>query len=141
MRGIDVCRSHLGLDENIDRKEIMILLSTQAHNNDINIDPSKTSWCAAWMNFCERSAGNLGSGKLNAQSYNVYGHEISPSDIKEGDILIFHFPSDNDWQGHVTYFSKYIDPDLIQCIGGNQNNKICLMNYHKQYLKHIRRYP
>ena len=141
MKGIDVSKEYIGLEEVRDGQEITHLLNTMSHDGDITVVPSKTSWCAAWINFCERSVGNPGTGKLNAQSFNTYGEEIDQDDAEEGDIVVFHFPFDSDWQGHVTYFSKWDDDtNQVECLGGNQGNAIKYNAYSQDYIKHIRRY-
>lgn len=141
MQGIDIARKYLGLQEVRDKTAIIGFLASQARNKDIVIDPSVTSWCAAFMNACERASGNPGTGLLNAQSFNTYGSEITPDDAQEGDILVFHFPFDSAWQGHVTYFVSWDDADnLVKCLGGNQSNSVCYSNYVQDYIKHIRRY-
>src|SRR5690349_23658513 len=101
MRGIDIMRQHLGQQEVRDKSILMHWFEQNAHNKDICIDPAVTSWCAASMNAAEREAGYPGSGQLNAQSFKVYGQEVTDWDMaQEGDILVFHFPFDKPWQGH-----------------------------------------
>jgi len=141
MIGIDIAKQYIGLEEVKDGQEITYLLSTMAHNKDIVVVPSVTSWCAAWINFCERSVGNPGTGLLNAQSFNNYGTEINPDDSQEGDIIVFHFPSDSEWQGHVTYLHKWDDENnMVECLGGNQQNSVKYSAYNQDHIRHIRRF-
>lgn len=141
MQGIDVARKYLGLQEIKDKKALMAFLKSQSIRGDIAIDPSITSWCAAFVNACERSVGKPGTGKLNAQSFRTYGDKVEIDDAEEGDIMVFHFPSDASWQGHVTYFVKYDDKNnLVDCLGGNQHNMVCYSNYIQDYITDIRRH-
>lgn len=141
MSGIDVMRKHLGLQEVRDKTAIIAFLASQAHNKDIVIDPSVTSWCAAMINGCERAAGKPGTGLLNAQSFRTYGDAIDIDDAQEGDIVVFHFPFDKDWQGHVTYFVSWDDADnKVKCIGGNQSNMVCYAEYIQDYITDVRRH-
>jgi len=140
MAGIDVARKFLGLQQVRNNRELRALLHSQAINGDIAIDPATTSWCAAWVNFCEREAGFHGTGLLNAQSFKTYGQKIDPDDAKEGDILVFHFPFDSDWQGHVTYFESWDDANnTVKCLGGNQNHSVAESNYIQDYVTDVRR--
>jgi uncharacterized protein (TIGR02594 family) len=142
MLGVDVAKKYIGLQEVRDNKQLKSLLHSMSINGDIAIDPAKTSWCAAWINFCQRSVGLKGTGMLNAQSFNTFGIEIKEEDAQEGDILVFHFPSDSEWQGHVTYFIEWDDDNnKVKCLGGNQSNSVCYASYSQDYIKHIRRSP
>lgn len=139
--GIDVAKKYVGLQEVRDNAKIQELLKSQSHHGDIDIDPAKVSWCAAWINFCERSVGNPGTGLLNAQSFKTYGKEVKEDDAVEGDIVVFHFPSDADWQGHVTYFKDWNDAhNQVTCLGGNQSNMVKYSTYIQDYVIAIRRY-
>lgn len=140
MTGLDIMKQYLGLQEVRDKQKIMAFLKKEAVDNDISIDPAKTSWCAAIMNATQRAAGGKGTGKLNAQSFNLYVDEVRDlSEAREGDILVFHFPSDNDWQGHVTYLVEINQDGTVKCLGGNQANSVSYANYSQKYIRHIRR--
>lgn len=138
---VEFMRTMIGLNEVDNREELMGILRKYAINGDIAIDPSKTSWCAASVNACEREGGNKGTGKLNAQSFLTYGEDVENwDDAKEGDIVVFHFPSDLDWQGHVTYFIEWDDNNnAVKCLGGNQRNGVNIASYSQDYIKAIRR--
>lgn len=142
MKGIDVARTMIGLNEVHDKDKIMAFLKENARNEDIAIDPTMFSWCAAFVNGTLRaSKEGEGTGALNAQSFLHYGKEIENwDDAEEGDIVVFHFPSDLVWQGHVTYFVKWNDDsNTVTCIGGNQKNGVNENNYSQDYIKAIRR--
>jgi len=141
MIGIDVAKKYLGLQEVKDNKQIKALLKSQAIHSDIAIDPAQTSWCAAWINFCEREVGNPGTGQLLANSFKHYGNEIDADDAQEGDIIVFHFPSDSPGHGHVTYFVEWNDANnTLKCLGGNQHNMVDYSSYIQDYVVAIRRY-
>ncbi len=138
MLGIDISKQYMGLDEVKDNKKIKDLLKSKAQHNDIQIDPATTSWCAAWVNFCERSVGNHGNGSLLANSFKTYGKEVKRGDEQEGDIVVFHFPSHLVWQGHVAYISE-IKNGIARCLGGNQDNKVKYSDYAAKHIVAIRR--
>lgn len=142
MRGIDVARTKLGLEEARDKKALMEFFKKHAIKGDIELDPSKLPWCAAFVNACEREAGNKGTGKLNARSFLEYGTKVELKDIKEGDILIFKRGTGAaaTWQGHVTYFVGFQSGTRnAVCLGGNQNNRVCEALYSLDSLLGIRR--
>lgn len=140
MRGIDVMKQHLGQQEVRDKKTLMAWFQANSINKDLMIDPSVTSWCACSVNAAEREAGNPGNGHLNAQSFKTYGKAVNVDDAVEGDIVVFHFPFDNAWQGHVTYFVSWDDADnKVKCLGGNQSNMVCYAEYIQDYITDIRR--
>lgn len=141
MDGIDIAKEKIGSHEVREKENLRHFFKTYARSGDIDIDPSKTSWCAAFINACERAVGYPGTGKLNAQSFNTYGKEVNQDDAQEGDIVVFHFASDEDWQGHVTYFVEWDDDtNTVKCLGGNQDNQVKYSNYSQDAIRHIRRY-
>lgn len=128
MLGIDVAKTKLGLQEVKDRKALIDFFKT----NHIDLDPSTTPWCAAFVNSCERTAGKPGNGKLNARSFLTYGTEVPKNQIQHGDILVFARGSST-WQGHVTYFDAW-DHDkqgnvIMRVLGGNQSDSVCYSWY------------
>jgi uncharacterized protein (TIGR02594 family) len=133
MSGYEEMKALVGLEENKDKKKLMDLFKSEAHHNDIVIDPSTTPWCSAAMNYAERKAGNEGSGALNARSWLKIGeviydkatHKGEDDDGKEGDLMIFERGHDG-WSGHITYLVSYdIDNNRAMCLGGNQGDKVC----------------
>lgn len=139
MRGIDYMRQALGLREIEDKLKIEALLRSQAHNNDIVVDPSHTPWCSAMVNYCERAAGGKGTGKLNARSWLTYGTEVKKGHEQKGDIVIFDFEHDG-IHGHVSYLEVSDNSSLtVRCLGGNQHNKVCYAVYPQPSIIGIRR--
>lgn len=140
MNGLDVSKKYLGLQEVRDRKQIMALLKSKAKAGDIAIDPSQIAWCAAWANFCERTVGNPGTGKLNARSFLTYGQKVEAKDAKPGDIVVFDFERDG-IHGHVTFLVSVDKKNgLLKCLGGNQHNQLDYANYLASYAIAYRRF-
>ena len=140
MLGIDILKQHLGQQEVRDNKALKTWLKSQAINKDIAIDPAKISWCSAAINACEREVGHKGTGSLLAQSWLKWGTKVNPDDAQEGDVIIFHFPFNLAWQGHVGYFVEWDDEDnKVKCLGGNQQNMVCYAEYIQDYIIGIRR--
>ncbi len=139
MLGIDISRKYLGLHEEKDNDKLRFLL--KSGGDDIAINPAKTPWCAAWINYCERAAGNKGTGMLNARSFLTYGKPVKDlKDAKEGDILVFKRGIAS-WQGHVTYYAGYDKSLGIKVLGGNQKDSVCEAYYSPGTLLGIRRPP
>lgn len=137
--GINTAQKLIGLNENKDTQNIMGFLKQYSKNNDIAINPVETSWCAAFVNACERSVGNPGTGSLLALSFKKYGKNIIKDDVEYGDILCFVFPSDAPGHGHVTYF-MHDNGDTVSCLGGNQQNEVRISEYNWKYVVAIRSY-
>lgn len=141
MIGLDVCKQYDGLQQDRNNTQLRNLLASEAVNGDIAINPAQTSWCAAWMNFCERSIGNPGTGSLAALSFKTYGQSVDPDNAQPGDILVFVFPFDSPGHGHVTYFLSWDDDaNTVNCLGGNQNHMIKESAYVQDYIVAIRRF-
>jgi len=136
MIGFDVAKKYLGKQEVRDRCELMGFFKA----NKIPVDPKTTPWCSGFINACERSVGNPGTGSLMARSFLKYGLKIKKDDAKPGDILIFSRGS-NGYSGHVTYFAGwYNDNNTVLCLGGNQADQVCYSHYAQDRLLGIRRF-
>ena len=140
MRGIDVMRQHIGQQQDRDNDALTTWFKAESHHGDLDIDPANVSWCACSVNAAERESGRPGTGLLNAQSFRTYGMKVDIDNAQEGDILVFHFPFDSDWQGHVTYFvSRDDDSNTFRCLGGNQNHMVKESDYVQDYVTDVRR--
>lgn len=137
----EIAQSLLGLREVEDKDKLMAFFKANSHDGDMIVDPSVTSWCADFMNCTQRAGGKEGTGKLNAQSFLTYGEEVKDWDeAKEGDIVVFHFPNDAAWQGHVTYFVTWNDDaNGVDCLGGNQSSMVKISTFSQNYISSIRR--
>lgn len=138
--GIDICRKYIGLSEEKNNNQLMALLKSQAINNDISINPKDTSWCSAFLNFCERSIGKKGTGSLMARSWSKIGTDTLRSPV-EGDVVVFsdmaNDPPDPE-KGHVGYFLRF-EGNQVWSLGGNQGNKVCEKAFPRSKIIAIRR--
>lgn len=114
---LDTARQYLGRSENVGKDNgVLKSLFSQAN---INIDPNKTAWCAAFVNAVLAVNGLPGNGKLNAKSFLTYGSETK--DPKKGDIAVFKdLNGNNAAEGHVGFFQGYDKKGNIRVLGGNQ---------------------
>lgn len=96
----------------------------------INIDPSKTPWCAAFVDATLKEGGMQGTGNLMAKSYLQWGTETkSPT---RGDVVVLSRGDPNGPQGHVGFFAgmKNVNgKDYIQVLGGNQGDSVSVKAY------------
>jgi uncharacterized protein (TIGR02594 family) len=140
MLGIDFAKKYLKYHEVKDRTKLTEILKKYSIKGDLNIDPSTTPWCAAFVNAMERAVGNPGNGKLNARSFLTYGHPIEGLKFaRRGDILVFS-RGGSTWQGHVTYLDAIEPNGLLRCLGGNQSDSVSVGWYPKSRLIGIRRF-
>lgn len=139
MIGLEIAETMLGLQEVKDKDKLMDFFKRYAISKDILIDPSTTAWCAAFVNACERAAGNPGTGRLNARSFILYGTKVSLNDARPGDIVVFA-RGNNNWMGHVAYLTAKTVTDLT-VLGGNQKDSVCKAVYSIEHLITIRRPP
>ena len=110
----------VGLDEKTDRELL---------KDRMGVDPVRTQWCAAFVNYVLNDHGIPGSeavssNPLTARSFIYWGsYVISP---EFGDIVVF--PRGNQgWQGHVGFYIETVQVDGIDyyvILGGNQDDKV-----------------
>ena len=91
-------------------------------NHPEALDDSLISWCSCFMNYVCQKSGGRGTRSAAARSWALWGNETK--DPKEGDIVVFKRPP-SAWKGHVAFFVKK-DGLFITCMGGNQDNRLCI---------------
>lgn len=94
------------------------------------------AWCSAFLSWCCKKAGLEFSKKLNARSWLNIGRKIEIPVL--GDIVIFWREDPDSWKGHAGIYVNEID-NYINCLGGNQNNMVCIKQYPKHRLLEYRR--
>ncbi|HEY9084026.1 MAG TPA: TIGR02594 family protein [Vicingaceae bacterium] len=98
----------------------------------------ETAWCSIFMNWCALKAGLTRSGKLNARSWLTVGEEVTTP--QAGDVVVFWREQPGSWKGHVAiYINHSEDNKYIYCLGGNQNNQVCIKAYNASQLLGYRR--
>lgn len=106
----------------------------------------ETSWCAAFVNWCLKTAGFDYLKKLNARSFLEYGVKVEQGDQQMGDIVVFWrgehedelIPGSTLKKGHVGFYIREID-NWIYVLGGNQSNTVKVSAYPKNKLLGYRR--
>lgn len=113
-------------------KEILEFFKTTGYD----IDSDETSWCSAFVNYCNIMTQKEHSGSLTARSWLKEG--VPVKEPKLGDVVVLWRVSPNSWQGHVGYFINKIG-DQIFILGGNQDNQVNIKPYQESRLLGYRR--
>jgi len=102
------------------------------------IKTDKTSWCAAFVNYCVKQNGYKYPHSLTAKSWLGAGKKVT--DPKTGDIIIFWREKKSSWKGHVAFFVEADKENgLVYCYGGNQDGKVCVKAYPEERVLAYRR--
>ena len=106
-------------------------------STDLKATSDEVAWCAAFVNWCLKECGKLGTQKANARSFLTWGTEVKENPMK-GDVVVFWRGKKDGWEGHVAF---YVDQDdkYINVLGGNQGNEVNFTKYKKSQLLGIRR--
>ena len=106
-----------------------ILEYYKACNEKLHISSDEVPWCAAFVGWCLKQAGLVGTGLLTARSYSRWGDACKP---KMGCIVVLK-RGKSKWQGHVGFLIKKTSR-FVYILGGNQNNQVKISRY---YLKDV----
>jgi len=100
-----------------------------------------TAWCGLFVGYCLNKAGiskDLPENILGAKQWRNYGTEVKPSEVAEGDILVFWRGSPKGPYGHVGFYAGET-AKAYKVLGGNQGNKVGYSFISKERLLSIRR--
>lgn len=109
----------------------------------------KTAWCATTISYLAEQTGLLSRKErqdnvywlmetfrdLNGQRGTFYS--TPPQTIQKGDILFWLWEGDkmtSSSKKHVGLAEYDSAAEKIYCIGGNQKNKVCTLEYDRKYL-------
>lgn len=102
-----------------------------------NGDISTTPWCSAFIVECTLVTGYENTQSLAARSWLNVG-ECSMADPKPGDIVVLWRESKDSWKGHVGFWIKEKDGEVL-IYGGNQGDRVTFMWYDSSRILGIRR--
>ena len=93
-------------------------------------------WCSSFMCAASELSGYPSTKSAAAKSWENYG---VPGDGSPGDIALFNFNG----SFHVAFVnSKFSQGStLVECLGGNQGNKVSVVNFKSSGLVCFRRFP
>jgi len=78
------------------------------------------------------------SKAATARSWLKVGNNVELDKARVGDLAIFWRGSPDSWMGHVAIFLREED-GFIWCLGGNQDDSVCIKKYQTSRLLGIRR--
>lgn len=84
-------------------------------------------WCAAFVCWCLEQAGIMSPKSAHARDFERYGVAIESG--KPGCIVVLSRGT-NPNDGHVAFYKSETETH-VQCLGGNQHDKVCVMDYPK----------
>jgi len=104
----------------------VIMFFHETGNTKVNSD--EAAWCSVFMGYCAKQKGYQYSKYMNARSWLNVGDSIGQPE--PGDIVIFWREKKESWKGHVSiYLGKSASTNEIYCLGGNQNDEVCIQTY------------
>jgi tape measure domain-containing protein len=98
------------------------VLETLFKKANINLDPTQTAWCAAFVSaiLASNSLPVPTKNPTAARSFLNYGSEVTPEKAEKGDIVILKGAAGAS-SGHVGFFDGYsADGSHVNVLGGNQ---------------------
>lgn len=132
---VNSASEYLGLSERVDREQLHQLTG---------VDPVRTQWCAAFVNAI-LELNNVPTSRPNpllARSFLTWGSAVDPSNIQQGDVVVFP-RGRSGWQGHVGFYIatvKINDQYQWMILGGNQDNTVSYDFYDPQRALAVRRW-
>lgn len=98
----------------------------------------EAAWCSVFMGYCAKQKGYQYSKYMNARSWLSVGD--STNHPEPGDIVVFWREKKESWKGHVSiYLGKSTSTNEIYCLGGNQNDEVCIQTYPAENVLGFRR--
>ena len=135
---LNIAASNYGLQDIIGDSSNADVIRFFTETNHPEIIDDETSWCSIYMCWCAQIARLESSSSLLARSWLDVGTVVEKP--KTGDIVIFWREKQRSWQGHVSIFINE-DPETHQvyCLGGNQDDKVCVKSYPAEQVLGYRR--
>lgn len=129
---IDLAKTQLGVSEAKNPKTVIQFLASTTLPKSM-LDPS-TAWCSAFVTYCLENSGMKSTKDAWARSYLSYGIKVDKPSF--GDIVVFSRGTDS---GHVGFFLSENSLGVMQILGGNQGDQVCIESYTKMRVLGYRR--
>lgn len=84
----------------------------------------ETAWCSAFVNWCMREAGIVGTNQANARSWLKWGLPLLQPRL--GCVVVFSADERGPKAGHVGFYVSETPQKHVHVFGGNQANRVCL---------------
>lgn len=95
---------------------------------DLKAKTDEVAWCSAFVNWCMFTSGVPRTDKANARSWLAWGAPLAEPRL--GCVVVFKRGL-KAWQGHVGFFAGFDSAGNVQCLGGNQKNRVSISSYPK----------
>ena len=126
---IKEARKHYGIEEIEGNKHNKAILNFFKETGNGAIKTDEDAWCSVFVSYCAKQAGLNYSKKANAKSWLQQG--TATTNPKPGDIVVFWREDPDSWEGHVAiYLGRDESTNEIICLGGNQDDQVCIRNYY-----------
>lgn len=86
------------------------------------VDPTKTAWCAAYVNAQLKRQGVEGTGSPGAASFLNWGVPVDKNNIQPGDIIVGDYGGGS--ASHVMIATGTPKDGYVDIVGGNQSGKV-----------------
>lgn len=123
---LSIAKQYLGMNAG-DPKQARTLSAFFKKAGGLNVDPSTTAWCAAFLNSVLGQAGIKGTGSLAAQSFLNFGKPVDRP--TKGDIVVFERGNRGSGLGHVGIVVGINSNGTLQVLGGNQSNSASIETF------------
>lgn len=102
------------------------------------VNSEDESWCSVFISYCAKNAGFEYPKSSVAKNWLNFGETIT--NPLPGDLVIFWRDSPTYWSGHVAiYLGERSENGDLVCLGGNQNDMVCIRTYSKEKVLGYRR--
>jgi uncharacterized protein (TIGR02594 family) len=129
---------YYGVEEVAGEKSNAFITSFFKETGNQKIASDNNAWCSVFVGYCAKKTGYVSFAKANAKSWLKVGKEIN--EPQPGDIVVFWRETPLSWKGHVAiYIGKDALTGNIICLGGNQNDKVCLSLFSRSNVLGYRR--
>ena len=119
-----------GWAETGDNPKIAALWDEIGYNGSQYAD--ETAWCAGFVGATLKRSGNKYIQTMSSRAYANYGKEVSLSEVKKGDIVVFYRRGRNSGLGHVGFATGDQNATSIEILGGNQRNNLNVTSFSKE---------
>jgi uncharacterized protein (TIGR02594 family) len=103
-----------------------------------NMKSDEDAWCSVFLSACARNAGLKFTNNALARSWLKVGTSIE--DPQPGDVVVFWREAMDSYKGHVGIWLGETAEGVV-CLGGNQDNSVCIRVYEKTNVLGYRRLP
>lgn len=86
----------------------------------------EVAWCSAFVNWCLKKAGEVGTNSAAAKDFLLWGDELALP--KLGCIVVLWRNDPLAPTGHVGFYIGETESEVI-LLGGNQNDSVCIAKY------------